>query len=247
MQDRKERLINKLTLLDLDSKSLTQSQKDNHYKEIITLRSVESNNFDAIGYNQLHWATLCNQPVEEINRLIKEERIDVNCGTRMTKPIVSSNFTPLHIAIHIGSEGLANNFLHNGSNQKYKLSRIHPLFGPLSGNDYSTVNEDELNAAKYALQKKNVTFKLFERQLIEQHHNKLVQDQDGYNSILPTNVASFFYYSKKEELQATEKLNKQFLNEPTTLDKLKELKNKYPAVEQNELGEIYSASLAARM
>lgn len=245
IENRKDKLIQKLILLDRAEKTLEQTEKDRLYKEIISLRPSCAKDFDAIGYNQLHWAVFCNQPVNEIIRLLKED-IDINCGTEFVKPIMMSNITPLHIAIKIGSKALAECLLNNGATSEYQLNQLRPLTGPLSANDYSTQRGQELSAAKFALQQKNATFTLFEKTLLEEHRNKLSKDQNEYNSILPSSIAACFYYSNKQELKAANKLTKLLNNEPDNVTALKTLKDKYPAVEQNELGEIYSSSIRAR-
>lgn len=134
--------------------------------------------------------------------------------------------------------------------EQYELNRFHPLTGPLSGNDYSSVDSEMCSIPKRAFQKKNATFKLFEKQFIEEYREKRSKDLNGYNSILPQNIASLFYYSKKEELDAEKEFEK-LLNHKIKDDKwladLKNLKKAKPAIEQGELGEIYHASLKARM
>lgn len=268
MYSREELLFAKLQALDLQL--LSQSEKNEYYKKIISLRAISAKEFDGVGYNQLHWATLCNQPEEEINRLIQVELIDINVGTRLAGNLIIASLTPLYIAVHIGSLRLAEFFLNNEANPENQRSQVRPLFGPLTGNDYSTVSKNK-SVVNYALERKNCTFKLFEKSLIQQHREKLMQDQDGYDSMLPTSIASmlptsvvsmlptrvasllhtsipsFFYYSKKEELQAAEELNNLLNDDPVNTDKLVKLKKEYPAVMQNErLYEIYKASLGAR-
>lgn len=248
VEDQKNKLTQKLNLLErlilLDSAANTikQSDKDSFYKEILLLRPICSKDFDVIGYNQLHWAVMCNQPVSEINRLIKEN-VDINAGTEFVEPLAKFNVTPLHIAIKFGNKELTEFLLENGANGEYKLNRYSCYFGP-TGNKYSEV--DMYSAAEFALHEKNSTFTLFENEMLEGHINNLSNDQNEYNSILPSSVAACFYYSNKEELKAAKKLKKLLSSEPNNVDTLASFKNKYPAVEQNKLGEIYDGSIKAR-
>lgn len=238
------------TLRALDAEHLSQSQKDICYQGIIAARSSDATAFDVVGYNQLHWATLCNQPKKEIRRLCNETDVDVNVGTIQAGNMVLANLTPLYIAIHIGSLSLAEFYLNKGANTKNQRNQVHPLIGPLSGIDYTDYSNfsTNTNIAQYALQMKNPTFTLFEKALVQELKDNLKQDQEGYDSILPTKIASALYYSKKEEYQAAKALNKLLNDNPVNTDKLVELVEKHPAVKQNEeLCEIYSASLSARL
>ena len=235
------------TLRALDEEHLSQSQKDICYHGITALRSSDATAFDVVGYNQLHWATLCNQPKKEIRRLFNKTGVDVNVGTIQAGNMALANLTPLYIAIHIGSLSLAEFYLNKGANTKNQRNDVHLSFGPLSGNAYPDFNTDT-SVAHYALQMKNSTFTLFEKALIQELKDTLKQDQDGYDSILPTKIASALYYSKKEEYQAAKELNKLLSDNPVNTDKLIELVEKKPAVKQNEeLCEIYTASLGARL
>ena len=248
MLDIKNNFIDILVTLDRYRKNLSQSQKDDFYKQIRELRNSPAASVDPVGYNQLHWAVLCDQSLEEVNRLINEEKIDVNVGTRFSAPLVMFNMLPSYFAVKNGNKKLLKCLLNNGSNEEYTVKNHMPLRGPLSGNDYSHEG-DKYSISKFALQNVNPTFKFFEKKLIADHHQKVSNNPNEYDSILPAYCASFFYYSNKEVLAAenayTELLNQEQKTEQWR-SKLNALKYDHPAVEQGDLGEIYEAGLKSR-
>ena len=243
-------------LSDLEESKCTQALKNVYYKQIMDLRTkrqqpVRSNDFDILGFNLLHWAVLCNQPKEEICRLVNTKKINVNLGTTFREGIALYNVTPFHLAVQAGHKELAETLMELGADPTIKRKEHRDLQGAFSGNDYSYDEEIQETTAEFAKRKGSRAFTLFEKQDAKAYHSSRLHDKRDFFSFLPDCVASLFHYSKKQKLDAVTAyetlLNDAAQREsPEWLVKLKQLKDTHPAVDQGKLGDIYRASLKAR-
>ncbi|MBI2785998.1 MAG: ankyrin repeat domain-containing protein, partial [Legionella longbeachae] len=86
-----------------EKKKLCYNEIKNCYNETFNANTV-SKQFDAFGFTLLHWAALFCQP-EEIDRLINEEKIEVNIRSKKYKEYTVDNLTPIWLAaLHSNEE-----------------------------------------------------------------------------------------------------------------------------------------------
>jgi hypothetical protein len=249
-------------LSNLEHNQLSQKLQDRFYNQVISTRTSTrtskcANDFDSIGLNLLHWAVLCNQSIDEINRLITTEKINVNEGTQYRPGIALFNVTPFHLAVQTDNIRLAESLLKLGADQQIKRQYMHELTGPMSGNNYDIAGDIEETTAAFAARKGMRTFRLFEKQMVVQYSSNRKQDKREFMSFLPSCIVSLFHFSRTHKLEAAaayelllqdeqKEQKEQKENSQDWLLKLKNLKQSHPAINQGKLGEIYRASINAR-
>lgn len=222
-----------------------QKSKDAMYQEVISIRACVSEKFDAIGYNQLHWAVVLNQSVPEISRLLKNKNLDINSGCQYFHYEYEFNLPPLYFAILFGHRKIAECLLQHGADETFRIDSMDFDLNILIPNSHRARSRQE-NGVTLAFECENATFILFEKSFLENHLNTLLKSSNEYNSILPTFFASCLYHSNKEELETGKKLLAFYKTNPDDAE-LQQFAVNNPAVRQNTLGQIFNLSLKARI
>lgn len=236
----------------LEMTELTNKEKIQIYGHIRRLRNASGLNpgeYDALGFNLLHWATECNQ-IEEVNELIskfewsdgdKKQGADMDAPTSQPWNFVR-NMTPLWIAAKQGYVSIACLLLKNQADLFIAPEEYVSSFFGGAWYEKSTPLVEASNHHHKEI------VKLLEQPTLEAYIKRRKENHSEYKTT--TSVFGLFNkqwgYSKTDKLKAAHALQEQLNAKECTQESLVALEKIHPAVNDGELGSIYQASLGIR-
>jgi hypothetical protein len=227
----------------IDTPDLTNKEKIQLYGCIKKLRSVcnlKPGDYDALGFNLLHWATKSGR-VDDVNELVSQyegsngdsqQGADMDAQTSKSWDLIS-NMTPLWIAAKHGYSNIVLLLLKNQANL---------LIGAEDWRTKSTPLVEAYN------QKHDDIVKLLEQPTLDAYTKHRKQHHNEYKTT--TSIFGLFTkkwgYSKTDKLIAAQALQEQLASKECDPVALETLKKIHPAVNEGELGSIYKASVGIR-
>lgn len=129
-----------------ECREISQNDKDGCFQQALNSRKFHSaESIDSVGFNELHWAVLCNQKTR-VEEIVKNKMADINRGTCQANPINMWNITPLMIATMHRYEPIVNYLLSNGAIPIISTQNFHSLVG-VSDHSYHCAGENPIEMA----------------------------------------------------------------------------------------------------
>lgn len=236
----------------IDNKNKSDEKKKLCYEAIKQLYiktfngELLSQQYDAAGFTLLHWAALCCQP-DEIERLVTQDKVDVNIRSKKNKEYCQHNFTPLYIAAIYSNVETVQCLIDKKAD--FTIEPINTFYydGLMNG-VYSERMGSAFEAAKY--RNDPAIIKILELPVLKQYISERAKDNRAYKRYFTLFGHTFnFGFCRRDKLSAAQKLESILTTEDNP-EKLKNalinLKKSDPGVAQGNLGKIYRSALDLR-
>lgn len=140
-----------------DSRGASQALKNDSYTRAMQVRKdYAPEKIDDFGYNELHWAVLCNQS-ERVSEIVQGKLCDINVGTEVAYqsdeygwpiPILNTwNITPVMFAILHRNYPVITILLENGASLFIKTIKYERLVG-ISDHSHTEKGPNPIDVAR---------------------------------------------------------------------------------------------------